>query len=710
MHQTRNEALQVLSDPRVAGYILDAIHDGVMVTDADNRIIAVNRAFTEVTGYRPEEIIGRGPAVLKSGRHGTAFYRTMWRALEETGHWQGDIWDRRKDGEVYLEHLSIAAIRDDAGRVIRHVGVFSDIQKLHAAHEQLKRLAHFDTLTELPNRTLLTERLRQASEHAKRNNQLLALIFMDLDGFKHLNDNFGHAVGNSLLLMVAQRLRQVVRAGDTVARLGGDEFAVIVGGLPNMDELETVANRILTLCAVPCDIEGRQHRLTASLGITVYPFDNADPETLLRHADQAMYQAKQGGRNRYHLFDAEQDQLAFTRRQMRDRLGEALARRELELHYQPKVNLRVGKVIAAEALLRWRHPERGLIPPAEFLPLVEHDDLIIDIGEWVIRTALAQMAEWRAAGLDLPVSVNVAARQLQHADFVDCLHGCLSEYPDLPDGSLELEILESAALDNIAHVREIINTCQRMGVGFALDDFGTGYASLTYLRDIPADVLKIDRSFVRDVLEDADDLILIDGVIGLATAFRRTVVAEGVESAEQGVLLMRLGCDIAQGYGIARPMPAADIPAWVAGYRPDPQWALWADTGWEMVDFPLLVARYDHVRWVRQLVEYVEGAPLRLGEHELIDHHQCRFGHWYYGQGRARYGELEEFAALEPVHIAVHELGPEIARLCAAGQTELARAGIHHLLALKERILDGLAVLQRAVASGRPAPIRDRAR
>jgi predicted signal transduction protein with EAL and GGDEF domain len=510
--------------------------------------------------------------------------------------------------------------------------------------------------------------------------------------------------------MVAQRLRQVVRAGDTVARLGGDEFAVIVGGLPNMDELETVANRILTLCAVPCDIEGRQHRLTASLGITVYPFDNADPETLLRHADQAMYQAKQAGRNRYHLFDAEQDQLAFTRRQMRDRLGEALTRRELELHYQPKVNLRVGKVIAAEALLRWRHPERGLIPPAEFLPLVEHDDLIIDIGEWVIRTALAQMAEWRAAGLDLPVSVNVAARQLQHADFVDCLHGCLSEYPDLPDGSLELEILESAALDNIAHVREIINTCQRMGVGFALDDFGTGYASLTYLRDIPADVLKIDRSFVRDVLEDADDLILIDGVIGLATAFRRTVVAEGVESAEQGVLLMRLGCDIAQGYGIARPMPAADIPAWVAGYRPDPQWALWADTGWEMVDFPLLVARYDHVRWVRQLVEYVEGAPLRLGEHELIDHHQCRFGHWYYGQGRARYGELEEFAALEPVHIAVHELGPEIARLCAAGQTELARAGIHHLLALKERILDGLAVLQRAVASGRPAPIRDRAR
>jgi PAS domain S-box-containing protein len=220
MHQTRNEALQVLSDPRVAGYILDAIHDGVMVTDADNRIIAVNRAFTEVTGYRPEEIIGRGPAVLKSGRHGTAFYRTMWRALEETGHWRGDVWDRRKDGEVYLEHLSIAAIRDDAGRVIRHVGVFSDIQKLHAAHEQLKRLAHFDTLTELPNRTLLTERLRQASEHAKRNNQLLALIFMDLDGFKHLNDNFGHAVGNNLLLMVAQRLRQVVRAGDTVAPPG----------------------------------------------------------------------------------------------------------------------------------------------------------------------------------------------------------------------------------------------------------------------------------------------------------------------------------------------------------------------------------------------------------------------------------------------------------------------------------------------------------
>jgi hypothetical protein len=294
---------------------------------------------------------------------------------------------------------------------------------------------------------------------------------------------------------------------------------------------------------------------------------------------------------------------------------------------------------------------------------------------------------------------------LQRADFIDCLHQCLADYPEVPYGSLELEILESAALENTAHVRDVINTCQRLGVGFALDDFGTGYASLSYLRDIPADVLKIDQCFVRDVLDDTDDLTLIDGIIGLANAFRRIVVAEGVETAEQGVLLMRLGCDIAQGYGIARPMPAEDIPAWVAGYHPDPQWGLWADTHWEMVDFPLLVAQYDHIKWVKQIVLYVEGATLQLGEHELIDHHQCRFGHWYYGHGMARYGQLQAFTDLEPVHAEVHRLGPEIVRLRVAGELDKARARIRELLELKDRILDGLAALQKSVAVHAAAPL-----
>ncbi len=697
--------LNKLTDPTLAQYALDIIRDGVMLTDAENRIIDVNPAFIEITGYDREEILGRSPAILGTGRHEDEFYQAMWDSIGRTGSWRGEIWDRRKNGEDYPALLDITVVRDETGRVARHIGVFTDLGQLRGAQEQLERLAHFDALTELPNRKLLTERLQQASGLAKRNNQLLAVFFMDLDGFKEINDHFGHATGDKLLIVIAQRLRQVVRSGDTVARLGGDEFALIVSGLPNMDELENVANRILTLSAAPCEIDGRQHVLSASLGITVYPFDSADPETLLRHADQAMYQSKQSGRNRYHLFDAEQDLLAHSRRQMLDRLREALNKEEFVLHYQPKVNLRSGRVIGVEALLRWRHPERGLVPPGEFLPLIEHDDIIIDIGKWVVRTALTLITEWTAAGLDLPISVNIAARQLQRADFIDCLHQCLADYPEVPYGSLELEILESAALENTAHVRDVINTCQRLGVGFALDDFGTGYASLSYLRDIPADVLKIDQCFVRDVLEDADDLTLIDGIISLANAFRRVVVAEGVETAEQGVLLMRLGCDIAQGYGIARPMPAEDIPAWVAGYRPDPQWNLWADTRWEMVDFPLLVAQYDHIKWVKQIVLYVEGASLQLGEHELVDHHQCRFGHWYYGHGRLRYGQLAEFANLEPIHAEVHRLGPEIVGLRAAGEIDKARARIWELLELKDRILEGLSALQKSVAAHAAAPL-----
>lgn len=694
-----------LTDPTLIGFALDMIGDGVLVTDEENLIVDVNRAFSEITGYSREEALGRSPEMLASGRHEAEFFRAMWNAIEKTGQWRGEIWNRHKNGEVHLHKLNIAAIKDASGKTIRHLSVLTDIQQLKNAQQQLERLAHFDALTELPNRKLLTERLQQSSDLAKRNNLLLAVIFMDLDGFKAVNDHFGRVTGDKLLIFIAQRLRQVIRGGDTVARLGGDEFALIVNGLPNMDELENVAHRILALSSTPCEIDGREHVLSASLGITVYPFDSADPETLLRHADLAMYQAKQAGRNRYHLFDAEQDQLAHSRRQTLDRLREALDKNEFELHYQPKVNLRSGRVIGAEALLRWRHPEQGLVAPGEFLPLIEHDDLIIDIGKWVVRDALAQITAWHAAGLQLPVSVNIAARQLQRADFIDCLHDCLIDFPDVPDGSLELEILESAALENTAHVRDVINTCQRLGVGFALDDFGSGYASLSYLRDIPADVLKIDQCFVRDVLEDTDDLTLIDGIISLANAFRRIVVAEGVETAEQGVLLMRLGCDIAQGFGIARPMPAADVLDWVAGYRPDPQWAMWAETRWEMVDFPLLVAQYDHIKWVAQIIQYVEGEALRLAEHELFDHRQCRFGHWYYGHGRQRYGDLKAFADLESDHILVHQLGPEIVRLRAADELDKAKAGLSELLALRDRILAGLVALQSAVASQSAMPL-----
>ncbi len=684
--------------PHLAGIALEHTNDGIMITDADNHIIYVNRAFAEVTGYTPEEAIGNTPRLLNSGHHGAAFYQGMWRALREQGHWRGEIWDRRKNGDIYPERLSITAVPDAEGGIECYVAVFTDIQALHRAEEKLQRITHFDALTELPNRAQLSERLHQLVEAARRDNQLLGVMLLDLDGFKNLNDRYGHALGDRVLVAIAQRLKQVARGSDVVARLGGDEFALVLRGLPHMDEVERVADRILALAGAPCEIDGQRYELTASLGITLFPFDGADPDTLLRHADQAMYQAKEGGRNRYHLFDAEQDQQAQTRRQLLDRLAMALNHDELELHYQPKVNLRTGQVVGMEALLRWRHPEQGLLLPGTFLPHVEHHDLIVEIGEWVVRRALLQIGAWEREGLVISVSVNVAARQLLREDFVECMRRCLDDFPDVPPGRLELEILESAALENTRHVRGVIETCWGEGVSFALDDFGTGYASLSYLRDIPAETLKIDQSFVRDVLEDSDDLTLVEGIIGLATAFRRTVVAEGVETPEQGVLLMRLGCDIAQGYGIARPMPAAAIPAWIADYRPDPQWALWADTHWEMSDFPLLVAQYDHIKWVRRILFYMDGGTLQLSPGELCDHRQCRFGHWYYGHGWRRYGRLQEFIDLEPIHVAVHRIGPDIVELRKAGQLEQARERVRELLALKDQILEKLAALQRSVA------------
>ena len=690
---------------QVSTSIFNSTCDGVLITDADNHILEVNKAFTQVTGYNRDEIIGKSPSILKSGRHSAVFYQEMWRSLQEQGHWQGEIWDRRKNGEIYLERLSITQIKDDDGKVIQHVAVFTDIHQLRLAQTKMEQLAHFDGLTELPNRTLFAVRLGHAIASARRSNSLIATLILDLDGFKAINDHYGHEIGDRLLLIIAQRLKQIVRSGDTVARLGGDEFALILSGLPNMDALEQVLQQTLTLCAAPCDISGHKHQLTASLGVTLFPFDSADPDTLLRHADQAMYQAKQTGRNRYHLFDAQQDQVVHSRFQLMERLALGLTQNELRLYYQPKVNLRTGQIIGMEALLRWQHPELGLLLPDTFLPHIEHSDLINEIGERVIRDALTQALVWHNAGLPISVSVNVAAHHLQRPDFLDCLKDCLLEYPDLPPGRLEIEILESAALDNTQHVRNVIEACRELGVSFALDDFGTGYASLAYLREIPADTLKIDQSFVRDVLDNPDALTLVEGAIGLATAFRRVVVAEGVENAEQGVLLMRLGCDIAQGHGISPAMPADQVISWVEQYRPDPQWALWADTKWEMSDFPLLVAQYDHLKWVRQIMLYLSGATLKLSQPELRDHHSCRFGHWYYGHGTIRYGHLQAFKDLEPIHAAVHRIGPVIIQLKSENQTEAAQLKSQELLKLKDRILKQLALLQQAVADVSPTRI-----
>ncbi|MCW8931875.1 MAG: EAL domain-containing protein [Gammaproteobacteria bacterium] len=685
--------------PEIASIVLSNIKDGIMVTDPNNEIVFVNKAFSKVTGYSEQEVVGCNPNLLNSGRHDEQFFTEMWNTLDKTGHWKGEIWDKRKNGDVYLEFLSISAIKNSEGKIEHFVAVFTDINEKRKAEQQLDRAALYDVLTDLPNRVQTIHYLQNKLIISRREHKLLAVIMLDLDDFKSTNDKFGHDLGDRLLIVIAQRLQRLIRSTDMVGRLGGDEFAIILSDLNNFDEVEQMTSRINSLVASSIMVDGKKYKLTTSLGITLFPFDDSDAEMLLRHADQAMYKAKDNGKNQCHLFDVEKDQQAQTRRELLQELSSALKNDELVLFYQPKVNMRTGSFIGVEALIRWQHPEKGLIGPGHFLPHVEYHDLIIEIGEWVIRKALTQLAFWLANGLRITVSVNISARQILQHDFVSLLKEILSEFPEIPLELLELEILESAALENTDHVARVIEQCRKIGIHFALDDFGTGYASLSYLRDIPADVLKIDQSFVFNLLEKRKDLALVEGIIGLATAFQRTVIAEGIEKTEQGVLLMRLGCDLGQGFGIAKPMPADNILVWAGNYQPDQEWSIWADTSWEISDFPLLVAQHDHINWVRNVLLYIEGKTNSVNQKILVNHHECRFGHWYYDYGMQRYKHIETFLEIEPIHISIHHLGYQIVKLCDGGNERQAKEKASILLQLKDQILEKLAALQKKVVS-----------
>ncbi len=683
---------------RLATSVFSNSHDGIVITDQNNRIIEVNQAFCDVSGYSREEVLGRNPSILSSGQHDTDFYQAMWLSLSTVGHWSGEIWNRKKNGEPYAELLSINAVKDAHDHITHYVGAFSDITSLKTSQQRLEHLTHFDALTHLPNRTLLADRLQQDIVHAIHHEQLLAICVIDLDGFKPINDKYGHETGDRLLIEVANRLKDAVRGGDTVARMGGDEFVLLLTDLYAMDELERRLSHILLKVSAPyTQLPEQELQISASIGVTLFPFDGADPGVLLRHADQAMYIAKQAGRNRYHMFDAVQDRLVRFRREHLERIQEALANGEFRLHYQPKVNLRTGQVVGAEALIRWQHPEQGLLAPGAFLPLVEESDLIIDVGDWVMKETLRQMGQWAAAGLTLPVSVNIAIRHLQQADFMKRLEIILAEYPDVPPSWLELEILETTALADMGHVQELIEACRRLGVNFALDDFGTGYSSLSYLKRLPADTLKIDQSFIRDMLDDPEALAIVEGVIGLTTAFQRTAIAEGVETVEQGVMLMRLGCDLAQGYGIARPMSGDSLPEWVRQFQPAQAWRDNAPLHWSREEYPLLTVGIDHKHWVARVLHALEKEPPHTPI-ELVSHHRCRFGRWYYGTGMKYYKNLPEFKQIEALHERVHDLGMDIILLRDSGQMEQARVLAQDLIQERDQVLELLARLQIEVA------------
>ena len=569
---------EALERQRLSASLFQHLHEGLLITDPDLRVLDVNPAYTHILGVPRDELIGTLPSLLQPtpddpvAREQRA---AMWASLRDHGHWRGELLERRRNGQACMLHVTISSVPGPAGAVDErrhHVLVISDITEQQSALDQLERQAHFDELTGLPNRARLSTLLAEGMRAADRDGYLLVVCYLDLDHFKPVNDEHGHAAGDRLLAELSDRLRGALRdrpnSTDTAARLGGDEFVLLLRA-GTLEEARLAVERVLRVVSLPYTVDSSAAavRVTASMGATVYPIDSSDADTLLRHADHAMYGAKQAGRNGYLFFDPEQRRRSEQRVVAIGRIQEALDRQELVLHYQPKVDMKQGRVLGFEALLRWEHPQQGLIAPLQFLPLIENTGLSSSIGDWVISHALEHLAAWRRSGLDISVSVNVSARHLQEADFAQRLTELLARHPEPLAEHLEIEMLETTAHADIEATSALVARCQAVGVRFALDDFGTGYSTLTYLKRLPVDVLKIDRSFVHHMLDNDQDRAIVQGVIGLARTFGCTVVAEGVESPAQARTLLDLGCDIGQGTGIAAPMPVNRVAAWVRDYK-----------------------------------------------------------------------------------------------------------------------------------------------
>jgi diguanylate cyclase (GGDEF)-like protein/PAS domain S-box-containing protein len=553
---------------RLWSRVLSQSAEGIFVCDVQERILMVNAAFEQVTGFSADEVLGKTPRILQSGRHDRTFYTDMWKSVMETGAWRGEMWNRRKDGELFVEWLSISAVYDDKGALTQYVGIFSDITTRKRAEEKIVHLAHHDALTDLPNRILLMDRLDQAIKAAPRRNQKVAAVFIDLDRFKEVNDSLGHEVGDLLLQTLAQRLSDSVRREDTVARIGGDEFVVIVQDLRDAQDVAAFAQKLLSCLERPVTLSGYQLTPTASIGISLYPDDATTAPDLIRNADAAMYRAKGAGRNTYQFYTSDMNQRALEILSMQNSLRRAIERQEFVLHYQPQINLSSGSVVGAEALIRWNHPDRGLIMPRDFISIAEESGLIVDIGNWVIAEASRQAAVWENSGkLSIPIAVNVSAAQFRRGDFVEQAERSVRKHGLTPN-RIELELTESIIMHNVDATRAAIEKLHDMGFQLSIDDFGTGYSSLNYLRRFPIDKIKIDQSFVADVTRDENAVSIVTAVIGLARSLKLKVLAEGVETVEQLEILREQRCDAAQGFLYSRALVPEEFEKLVREWEP----------------------------------------------------------------------------------------------------------------------------------------------
>jgi diguanylate cyclase (GGDEF)-like protein/PAS domain S-box-containing protein len=679
---------------------LSSIADGIIKTDQTGKVLFINKVVEEITGWPLEKAFNKDieevfTVVNKKTKQKIGNPITNIFTDKNTSIPADSILISRNGDEFDVEGLSSPLFENT--EFVGCVLVFQNTTDNNRLKTEVEWQTWHDALTGLPNRNLLNDRFNIAIANANRTETVLAVCMLDLDDFKIINDEFGQAVGDQILVETATRLNDVIRDDDTASRLGGDEFVLLLNGFTSREEVDVTVQRIYKALSQPIIVKGHTFNISQSIGIATYPKDNVDADTLLRHADQAMYQAKRLGRKRFTYFDQDSEQISQKRLQEINRIRQAIFDDEMVLFYQPKVNMRTGNIIGSEALIRWQNPERGLLNPAEFLPQIESTDVDIDLGNWVIEQALIQLEQWQNQGKNWTVSVNIAGHHFTQDDFIDKLKLALDRHPNIPAQQLELEILETTALDDIAHVSNLICDCQALGVKFSLDDFGTGYSSLSYLRQLPANWLKIDQSFVRDMLDDRSDMALVEGIISLCHVFQRQVIAEGVETAEHGVLLMRLGCQYAQGYGIAKPMPAQDIIKWSETYQPDETWSIWSGSEWELSDLPLLVAQHDHIKWIQEILNTFDSGEMKLSEGELTNHFECRLGNWYYGHGKQHYGHLDSFQALESMHIEIHRLGYKVVKLLKEGKTQEARLVADELLNLKTKILTKLHELQKQV-------------